>query len=705
MRTADHSHQYTTGIIPPRIPSTPTTDTSDELIERKPFERRHKNHYSPDPFHTDSQDNIDDDTEDSDSMSQVQPHNRDRVVQQRTGMKAGRDFGTQVDERPTRTIGTMSEPVKTRNAGNEVQPQSSSTQTFDLLREQQQHKEDIMDYRPSASYRERDDRRTNGHYPSYRSTSLDHRDHHDNDHHRSRHRSHYRDDPHDPYISARDRYHPHSSSSRRHHRHLSPSSPHGTPPPPAPYRSTSPDNRHRSPSPSSRYHFSPSQRHRSRSPSPKKYSSTSALRQNQVSPPSQRRSRSPQRSPSPTFSKRPIPSQVHHTPSPPFEYCSIIPNDREEPRPKADSRSRKTRPKMVSAGTDTNLDGIRPSSRRDHRSQSPPTRRYDRSTSIEKVNPSQSNDFHRRTPTSDYQKLDNNPLRYTDYTKQDVIEGDHRATRDYEPTSTRKNYRLRPDPNDSFPNNYEENPSKHNESSSSPLIHSLSRPKEYTPKIYTDDRRRSVSPSRSHRSDRNDQHPDEFLHERYLRELPKGGSVSIPSTTVLQPETTPRSHKQKKPSAPSIQNHFDRSKPVPQLHRAHERQTSADRNSLLLNFATSHIDHQPFPEEVAIPFDIRYTQEPERRFSDHNLPFRSSTSKRDDLRTRSNQIVLLPVLNSSRTHILEKQSFRGSNLRQSRSNGNFYLAPSPTVHQFNSSSNIDDSDQFNHSTTFQSQVA
>ena len=725
MRTADHSHQYTTGIIPPRLPSTPTTDTSDEIIERKPFERRRTNRYSPDPYQIDSQENNDDDTEDSDSMSQIQPHNRDRLAQQQAGRKTGRDFGTQVDEKSTRTVGTMSEPVKTRNAGNEVQPQSSSTQTFDLTREPQQHKEDIMDYRPSASHRERDDGRTNGHYSSHRSTSLDHRNkyvsdpslrskhqhHTDYDDHRPRHRSQYHDDPRDPYISARDRYHPHSPSRsrrRHHHRHASPSSPQGTLPPPAPYRSTSPDNRYRSPSPSTRYRFSSPQRHHSRSPSPKKYSSTSTHRHPQVSPPSQRRSRSSQRSTSPTFSKRPIPSQLHRTPSPPFEYRSIRPDDREVPRSKADSRQRKDRPKMVSAGTNTSLDDIRPSPHRDHRSQSPPTRKYDRSTSIERQHPSQSNhsnNFHRRSPTSDYQKLDNNPLRYPDYTKQESVERNHRVTRDYEPTSTRKNYRLRPDSNDTFPNNYEENPSKHNESSSSPLIHSSERPKEYTPKIYADDRHRSVSPSRSHRSDRNEQYPEEFPNEKYLRELPKGGSVSIPSVAVVQPETIPRSHEQKKPSAPSIQNHFNSNKPIPQLHRAHERQSSADGNSLLLNFATPRITHQSFPEEVAIPFDVRYIQEPERRFSDHNLHRRSSTLKRDDLRARSNQIVLLPVLNSSRTHILEKQSFRGSHLRQSRSNGNFYLAASPTLHQFNSSSNIDDSDHLTQPTTLRSQVA
>jgi hypothetical protein len=37
--------------------------------------------------------------------------------------------GTQSEEKTTRNVGTMHEPVKTRNFGNEVQPQSSATQT------------------------------------------------------------------------------------------------------------------------------------------------------------------------------------------------------------------------------------------------------------------------------------------------------------------------------------------------------------------------------------------------------------------------------------------------------------------------------------------------------------------------------------------------------------------------------------------------
>lgn len=665
VRTADHSHQYTSGIIPPRLPSTPTTDTSDEIVERKPFDRAHKNHYSPDPFHIDSQDNNDEDTEDSDFMSQVQLHNRDRLAQRQTGMRAGRDFGTQVDEKPMRTIGTMSDPIKTRNAGNEVQPQSSSTQTFNSRRKQhEEHDEDVMDYRPSTSHHSRDDRQTNGHYPSYRSTSLDHRnkhisasssapkhrDHDDYDQRRPRHRSQYHNDSRDPYISARDRY----------HRDQSPPSPHRIPAPPAPYRSTSPNDRHRSPSPTSRYRFPTPQRSRSRQPP--------------VSSSSQRRSRSPQRSTSPTVSK-------HRTPSPPLEYRSIKPDDYEPSR-------KKDRPRMVSAGTDTSLDGIRSSSRRDHRS---------RSTSIERQYPSQSNysnGFHRRSPTSDYQKLDSHPLKHADNTNQE-FSGDN------EQSSTAKRYRLRPTRNDSYTNN--------RESSSSPLNRSFNRPKEYTPKIHTDDHhRRSVSSSKSRRSERDDRYLDNLPDERYLQELPKGGSVSIPSTTVIQPETIPRGREPKKSSAPPIQDHFDRNRQIPQkpIHHAHERQASSDGSCRLLNFATRSFTHQPTADEVAIPFNIRYVHEGDEEFSMNDPYLRSSTWKHDDLRTRTNQIVLLPVLNSSRTHILEKQTLRGGqHLRQSQTNGNFFLATSPTFHQFDSSVNIDDSEQFIQPTTLRSEVA
>jgi hypothetical protein len=298
---------------------------------------------------------------------------------------------------------------------------------------------------------------------------------------------------------------------------------------------------------------------------------------------------------------------------------------------------------------------------RDRQSESPATREFGTITS-----PDLSNHHHKRPSYSDYQKLDSNPPK-------------HQELRDNQPPSTRKNYRLRPVANDSYTNNYEEIPSKHDESNSPPYNRSFDRTKEYSPKPFTDDRhRQATSPKIARRSDEEEQYPktttnDEITNDSYIRELPSGGSVSIRSTSVIQPDSLPRSRGQKK-------------SPVQlPLHHGQQHETPPIRDSSLLNFGTTHVEHQSPMNEVAMPFNVRYLSDPDDEFSTDNFNIRSSTLKRDALRAKANRILLLPVLNSSRTHVFEKQSLSGRQMRQSRTNGNFYLATSPTLRSLNSS--------------------
>ncbi len=114
----------------------------------------------------------------------------------------------------------MSEPVRTRNFGNEVQPQSSATQTPVALKQQEE-----TDYRQSTAERARPNSRTNGYYPSQRSITHDHQKKHD-------------EDPRDPHISRR--YDQQRSTT---HRSRSPS-------PPLDHGSTTANDRYRTPSPS-----------------------------------------------------------------------------------------------------------------------------------------------------------------------------------------------------------------------------------------------------------------------------------------------------------------------------------------------------------------------------------------------------------------------------------------------------------------------
>ena len=129
----------------------------------------------------------------------------------------------------------------------------------------------------------------------------------------------------------------------------------------------------------------------------------------------------------------------------------------------------------------------------------------------------------------------------------------------------------------------------------------------------------------------------------------------------------------------------------------------------MYNIGTQSIIHQSPTNEFATPFKVRYVRDnDDEDFSLTNNQIRSSTLKRDDLRSRVNQILLLPVINSSRTYVFEKQSIPASHLRQSRINGNFYLSTSPTLRSLNSSFQHDEPeinpDHFN-GRTLRSEVA
>ena len=662
---------YTSGIIPPKIPSTPTTDTTDEINEREPFDKPRKFRPTPEPYLGDSRYNNedDDDDDDSESMFGIREHNRERLAQQQAESKRMKDCGTQIEEKSTRTIGTMSEPVATRNAGNEVQPQSSSTQTADLFAQPQPDKDEIQ-LQQTDSQPYRNDPRMNEYYPSQRSTSVDPRmrnkayssmerprkDHLEHDQYRPRHRSHYHDDPRDQYITSHDDYQPYPSSRSR-HRRPSPTSPHHTPPPPAQYRSTSPYDRYRTPSPSDRHRLPPTQRSRSRSPSSKKHMATSTNQHSSRSPPSHRHPRPAQRSNSPPISRHYVSSSPpRRSPSPQTGYRSPLP-------PRDDSRRSKYQPQKVSIATDTSIDRLSSRQHQPSQSDSPSTREFGTSTSPVLGN-------HQRRPSyTDYQKLDSNPPKHQDH---------YKSSRDNQPPSTRKNYRLRPKANDSYTNNYEEIPAKNDESNSSPYIRAFDRTKEHSPKPFSDDRRRPAeSPTTARRFDE-EQYPkttinDETTNDNDIRELPADGSISIRSTSLIQPDSIPRSRGQKKSPAR-----------IPLFH-GEQRMTPPRRDSSLLNFGTTHFQHQSPMNEIAMPLNIRYLSEPDDEFATDNFNIRTSTWKRDALRDKANRILLLPVLNSSRTYVFEKQPLPERQLRQSRTNGNFYLATSPPLRSLNSS--------------------
>ncbi len=720
---------YTPGIIPPKLPSTPTTDSTDEIAEREPFDRPHNFRHTPDPYIRDSRDNNEGDEEDSDTMSEIRPHNRYGSDKLKAKV---RDYGTQSEIKSTRNVGTMSEPIKTRNYGNEAQPQSSATQTLGLQQQQQQQlpynviQQDETDLRQPTSQRSRHDSRTNGYHPSQRSTSLNYPDRYmfsspksqrridysDYDERQTPHLSQYNDDPRGQQISTRNDYEhstihrPHSSSQTQQH---IPSSTtlHRTPSPPVEHRTRSSNDRYRTHSPPDQHRFIQPQRSRSPSPPIQKDTSTSTSRQRTVSPPSQRRSRPSQRSPSPPTSRHHTSSstKLHRTPSPPTGYRSRSPKDRHRsPLSSSKNYSRKTkdRPQMISAETDTSLDGMRPQQHRGVQSETPSTRDYGITSNAENKYPPQtshSTNLNTRSSYSQYQTFNSSLPKRQDYITISPNENNYKSLRDDQPPSTRKNYRLRPVQHDSYADNYEEISSKHDESMSPEYNHTFDRPKEYTSKPFTGDRRQQTSPTVQHRSNEEVQHAtlsftdDDIPNDQYIRELARGDSISIQSTTVIQPDTLPRSYGQNKSPTHQKYDRVDNRGKLAELplHHGHQRRTSID-DSPVLNIGTEKIIHQSPDNESAIPFEIRYVHDHGYDFktNNNNNNIRSSTLKRDDLRSKNSRTLLLPVLNSSRTYVFEKQSLPGNYVRQSRINGNFYLAASPTLHSLNSSFPVDD---------------
>ena len=109
-------------------------------------------------------------------------------------------------------------------------------------------------------------------------------------------------------------------------------------------------------------------------------------------------------------------------------------------------------------------------------------------------------------------------------------------------------------------------------------------------------------------------------------------------------------------------------------HAQQQRQTPPTRHSPVLNIGTENFIRQSSINESSTPFETHYVREPNRNFTTNN----SSPLKHDDLRSENKRILLLNVINSSRTYVFEKQSSPDKNIHESRSNGNFLLG-SPRI--------------------------
>ncbi len=565
----------------PRPSSTALTDIDDEIINgREHFRPSQQFHRTPGPYPSNRRYESGDEEDDSDPTHR---HRRVKVDSQPTKLITE---GTQSEEKSTRNVGTMHEPVQTRNFGNEVQAQSSSTQTSFLLKPKPAKTTFTYLERPEPPQTSFDDSYLDQRIPS-RSHDMYYDQYGTIPHDLSRRRSPSPQAIDYPY----DRKHPYYDTQfkdRPYHR-LSP---------PEDYHQPEIQHRH-SPSP------------------PISYRSMTRLPQDRP----------------PTIIYRfytPTPSRRSRCPSPYRRPHSATP---------------RYRPQMYSQETDTSLDAMK---RRQHigvQYEPRSTRDKGTSPSIRSTKPTTS---YRQIDTSIYSQ-EKYPTSYSSLPRR----------RDH----PEKNYYIRPTTTDDYQQeeeeeeeeDYDETLSMHDQSTMAELIVSLDHYTQCESQPYMADHYVQTTPTLDENEQRN---LSDLLDESDIRQLPVRGSISIPQPVIIQPDTLPRTRRPQYSLARPKRDGLDYTGKILEVSLHHgQQQRSSIRESPLLNIGTEHIIQQSPTNEYTVPFETRYISD----------SLRSST-----LRSRSNSSIIVPVLNSPRTHM-----FTNNPIRQSRSNGNFYLSTAP----------------------------
>ena len=558
--------------IPPapvveRPDSTTTTDIGQEYVNGGPFGKSKFRPRTPRPRPPITERPI----SDSDSDQEHRP--TEPKHPSKTGVQPVKLIheGTQSEEKSTRNVGTMHEAVQTRNFGNEVQPQSSSTQTSLPAKD-----------KPSFVYIERPEPPTPASF-------------------------------HQPRISSR-------SPPPFHQPRIPSRSP---PPLILPPTDTYYDLYRRSPSPCIKdYSYyeedHPPRRHHSTSPPPPppiSYRCTPRL------PPGH----------------PPVSFYRPHTPSPSNRSRHLSPIRR---RPH--SATPRYRPQMHSQETDTSLDAMKYRHHIGVQYEPRSTRETGTSPSVRIKQPIPAS--YRSMDTSIYPAPHSSLPRY-----RDRIE---------------KSYYIQPTVDHYYYDDYEDEeeeeddlaPSMHDQSTMADLIVNLDHYTQCDSQPYMADHYVQTT---STLDDYDQRDTYDNPEELFVRQLPVRGSISIHQPVVVQPDSLPRPRRSHHSPTHPKRDGLDYTGKILEvsLHHGRQERTTSRRDSPLLNIGTQHIVHQTPTDEYTIPFETRYITD----------SVRSST-----LRSRSNSTIVVPVLNSPRTHL-----FTNNSLRQSRSNGNFFLSSAP----------------------------
>lgn len=331
----------------------------------------------------------------------------------------------------------------------------------------------------------------------------------------------------------------------------------------------------------------------------------------------------------------PIPIYRSPTPSPPRQ--SRFPS----PSRRSQSATPRHRPRMHSQETDTSLDAMKSRQHAGVQYEPRPTR--DKGTSIS---------IRLKRPTTPIYRPPIDTSRYPSLSRRD----DH----------TDRNYYIQPTSDDYYRrrDEYEEEeeeqaPSMHDQSTMADLIVSLDHFTQCEPRPYMADHYVQTTPTA-------DEYEQRLMfdlpEEPLIRQLPGRSSISIPQPFVVQPPTLPR-RANRSPTRPK-RDGLDYTGKILEvsLHHGQQQRTNSIRHSPPLNIGTEHILHQSPTNEYTIPFETRYVYD----------SLRSSTGQ-----SRRNSSTMLPTSTPPRTHL-----YTDNSIRQSQSNGNFYLSsPRP----FNSS--------------------
>ncbi|CAF1229518.1 unnamed protein product [Adineta steineri] len=616
LRTGEGQNLYTHGIIQLRPHSPPTTDITDEITKQDSFDKRYTSFHTPDPYLYNLRDTYEGNEENLDPMPDTQQYNRSAKAGQQIVAKNHR---TQTEIRSTRNVGTMCELSKANIVNNGILSQQYKTHRPEKLHQHTVH-----------------DPMINGHDNLHQTTSSSHQ-------HQPSNSSKY-----DPMINGHDKLQQTTSSSHQHQpshssKYDSMTNGHGN------LQQTTSSTHQHQPSNSSKYDpvinghdkiqqtTSSSHQHpRSRSSEYDPYIfgqlniieddnlDRTSNSQNRQYPPRPSR-RSPPRTP-PSSQIRPLsPPQRSHS--------SSFSNNKPSPR--------KTKPRTPTATieTDTSLDGMKHPVHVGVQSDPPSTKHKRTSIHAEEL-PLPQNIY----PTTTHPKRTNSSSTQNQDNLIDVQIVSPKQKDDQNRTPTKGHL-----------TNYEE---KKTPKGKKLLLYNYNLVYNQLTIYFSDTNKNNYNQYEDIPFEQvpNKKEKPYVLRHSYIQELPSSSTTLIPTDVVHHSST---SHQNQKAPA----------RPQP-IHYAEQKQIPPVTEPRPLHFGTQNIITHPPNNEVATPIEKEIIYERNRSFTFNN---------HENLNSKKRPLFLMPVINSSRTYVVEKQTPPDNTIRKSRINRNFFLANPPTL--------------------------